>query len=75
MFNLSDRVRHKITGDAGIVIGYGNQLVENKYLTTIKVRSIGSTFAEEVLEIWESHRPSTRVISIAFSISHAPWII
>ncbi|MGF1539532.1 MAG: hypothetical protein ACFCU5_03630 [Pleurocapsa sp.] len=38
MFNLSDRPQHKIVGDVGIVVGYGNRRGDNKYLSTIRVQ-------------------------------------
>ena len=38
MFYLSDCLQHKITGDVGIVVGYGNQQAGNEYLTTIRVQ-------------------------------------
>lgn len=37
MFYLSDRLQHKIIGDVGIVVGYGNRQVGNKYINTIRV--------------------------------------
>ncbi len=49
MLNLSDRVQHKVTGDIGIVIGYGCHLVDNNYFTTVKVRITSSTTAEMLL--------------------------
>jgi hypothetical protein len=38
MFNLSDRVQHKLTGDVGVVVGYGHRIVDHQYITTVKVR-------------------------------------
>ena len=61
MFYLSDRVRHKLTGDIGLVVGYGHQIVKNNYLTTIKVLIIRSSsknnsikaIVEDLWERWE----------------------
>ena len=58
MFNLSDRVRHKLTGDIGLVVGYGHKMVKNNYLTTIKVlitrSSLKDTSIRLILEdLWE----------------------
>ena len=50
MFNLSDRVQHKQTGDVGIVVGYGYRLVDNNYWTTVKVKIISSNSTKTILE-------------------------
>ena len=50
MFYLSDSLRHKITGDVGIVIGYGNRQVGNEYLTTIRVQLTRSASIGEIKE-------------------------
>lgn len=58
MFNLSYIVRHKITGEKGIVVGYGHWLLDDNYLTTIKVKitslttAEGSLVAENLLINW-----------------------
>ena len=50
MFYLSDRLQHKTTGDVGLVVGYGNQKVGNKYVTTIKVHLTGSASIGKIKE-------------------------
>lgn len=64
MFNLSDRVQHKTTGKSGVVIGYGHQMVNSFYLTTIKVRLSNATVTEAIVEdlynhwhIWQDGQP------------------
>lgn len=57
MFNLSDRVRNRITADIGIVVGYGNYLTNNNYSPTIKVRIISPTTStsatvEDIFNNW-----------------------
>lgn len=37
MFALGDRVLHKHTGQLGQVIGYGHEILNGVYLTTLKV--------------------------------------
>ncbi|GAB4231966.1 MAG: hypothetical protein Kow0049_14570 [Stanieria sp.] len=50
MFNISDRVQHKTTGEVGIVIGYGHQIVNDFYLTTIIVRLLNPSVTESIVE-------------------------
>ena len=40
MFHFGDRVKHIETNEIGIVVGYGNRIVNNKCLETIKVKII-----------------------------------
>lgn len=37
MFALGDRVLHKQTGQLGQVIGYGHEILNGVYMTTLKV--------------------------------------
>ena len=50
MFNISDRVQHKQTGDVGMVVGYGYRMVNNNYWTTIKVKSTDPTSLKGIIE-------------------------
>lgn len=50
MFDLRDRLKDKITGDASILVGYGNRRVDNKYLTIIKVQLTNSASIGEIKE-------------------------
>jgi hypothetical protein len=50
MFNIGDRVQHKATGQIGTVIGYGHQIVNDFYLTTIIVRLLNPTETESIVE-------------------------
>jgi hypothetical protein len=58
MLNIGDFVRHITTGEIGQVFGYGHQIVNGVYLTTITVRvasksAINSVnFVEDVLSDW-----------------------
>jgi hypothetical protein len=38
MFNIGDRVKHKQNGRVGKVIGYGFEMVDGYYLTTLEVQ-------------------------------------
>lgn len=49
MLNLGDRVKHQETGNVGIVVGFGKRVVNNKCLSTAKVKIIDS----------KSHRKNT----------------
>ena len=40
MLNLGARVKHQETGNIGIVIGFGKRIVNNKCLSTAKVKII-----------------------------------
>lgn len=37
MFNIGDYVFNQKTGNLGKVIGYGHQIVDNAYMSTVKV--------------------------------------
>ena len=66
MFKLSDRVCHKQTGNVGIVIGYGHRMVNNVYLTTLKVQITNSTSRKEIIEALASDwLPRTSVSVVA----------
>lgn len=51
MFNIGDRVQHQDTGSIGIVAGYGHRIVNNKCLTTIKVKLERSKSIKETVVI------------------------
>lgn len=61
MFKIGDRVKHKTTGIAGRVIGYGTRLIDNSsYSTTIKVELLSSgscgsikPIAEDLGDRWQ----------------------
>ena len=58
MFRIGDKVRHKMTGIKGKVIGYGNRETSaGRYITTLKVelRSQGSMtpVAEDLCDRWK----------------------
>ena len=48
MFNLGERVKHLDTGNIGIVIGYGQRIVNNQCLETVKVRLLNSTTSQKI---------------------------
>ncbi|GAB4533978.1 MAG: hypothetical protein Tsb0014_19870 [Pleurocapsa sp.] len=50
MFNLSDRVQHKLTGDVGVVVGYGHRIVDRNYVITLKVRLIRANSIKLMVE-------------------------
>lgn len=51
MFKIGDRVKQQDTGNIGIVVGYGHRIVNNKCLTTIKVKLERSTSIKETMVI------------------------
>jgi hypothetical protein len=65
MLNIGDYVRHQITGQIGQVIGYGHQILQGVYLTTLKVRASNSQgidnqskFIEDVYSEWVLAEPA-----------------
>ncbi len=38
MLNIGDYALHQITGQIGQVFGYGHQVIDGVYITTLKVR-------------------------------------
>ncbi len=56
MYIIGDYVQHEKTGNAGEVVGYGHRIVEDVYLTTIKVRLFKGkdqkSVVEDVLSEW-----------------------
>ncbi|ARV60289.1 hypothetical protein BZZ01_18095 [Nostocales cyanobacterium HT-58-2] len=59
MLNIGDYVQHQMTGQIGHVIGYGHQILQGVYLTTLKVRASNnqgidnqSKFIEDVYSEW-----------------------
>jgi hypothetical protein len=65
MLNIGDYVRHQITGQIGQVIGYGHQILNGVYLTTLKVRATNtqkidshSRFVEDVHFSWVLAQPT-----------------
>jgi len=50
VFKIGDRVQHKKTGESGTVVGYGHQMVDNYYLSTIKVRLFRQAGIHPILE-------------------------
>ncbi len=50
MFKIGDRVQHKKTGEVGTVVGYGHQMVDNCYSSTIKVRLFREAGIHPILE-------------------------
>ena len=51
MFKIGDRVKQQDTGNIGIVVGYGHRIVNNKCLTTIRVKLERSTSIKETMVI------------------------
>jgi hypothetical protein len=65
MLNIGDYVRHQMTGQIGQVIGYGHQILQGVYLTTLKVRASNShlidnqsRFIEDVYSEWVVAEPA-----------------
>ena len=56
MFKIGDRVKQQDTGNIGIVVGYGHRIVNNKCLTTIRVKLERSTSIKETMVIVTNHR-------------------
>ncbi|MBE9168060.1 hypothetical protein IQ238_11190 [Pleurocapsales cyanobacterium LEGE 06147] len=56
MYIIGDYVQHEKTGNIGEVVGYGHRIVEDVYLTTIKVRLLKGkdkkSIVEDVLSEW-----------------------
>lgn len=50
MFNIGDRVQHKQNGKVGKVVGYGYQIVDGYYLTTIQVQVCNQVGIKPVIE-------------------------
>ncbi len=50
MFNLGDRVQHKQNGQVGKVVGYGHQIVEGYYLTTVEVQIFTRVGIKPIIE-------------------------
>ena len=43
VLNIGNRVKHKDTGNIGMVVDYGHRIVNNKCMDTVKVKLINST--------------------------------
>jgi hypothetical protein len=61
MLKVGEYVQHQITGQVGIVIGYGHEVLRGVYITTLKVRAFEnnespnhSRFVEDVYSAWIS---------------------
>jgi hypothetical protein len=58
MLNIGDYAQHQITGQIGQVIGYGHQMLNGVFLTTVTVRVTNpkemghSSFVEDVSSAW-----------------------
>ncbi|MBC1235832.1 hypothetical protein VF14_16930 [Nostoc linckia z18] len=58
MFNVGDYALHQKTGQVGQVSGYGHQLTDGVYITTLKVKitkrqgTCQSTFVEDTYSTW-----------------------
>lgn len=56
MFQLNDYAQHQASGRIGKVIGFGHQMLDSVYLSTLKVRitegSTGGSFLEDVSSAW-----------------------
>ncbi|KAF3891348.1 hypothetical protein DA73_0400037980 [Tolypothrix bouteillei VB521301] len=58
MLEIGDYARHQVTGLIGQVVGYGHEVVQGVYVTTLKVREIAnespdrSRFLEDVYSEW-----------------------
>lgn len=57
MFNIGDYVFNQKTGNLGKVIGYGHQMVNNAYMSTVKVLVNCATdckrgFVEDLFTAW-----------------------
>ncbi|MUG94384.1 hypothetical protein F7734_19195 [Scytonema sp. UIC 10036] len=58
MLEIGDYARHQVTGLIGQVVGYGHEVVQGVYITTLKVRensngnSDRSRFLEDVYSEW-----------------------
>jgi hypothetical protein len=58
MLEIGDYARHQVTGLIGQVVGYGHEVVQGVYVTTLKVREISngssdrSRFIEDVYSEW-----------------------
>lgn len=50
MFKVGERVLQKKTGNVGQVIGYGYQLTDNVYQTTVQVLSLSPTGKRVIVE-------------------------
>lgn len=74
MFNIGDYVRHQLTGQIGQVLGYGHEMVENVYHSTLKVRLTErkldpDSFVEDASCMWTSVTSTAEVIQLR---SHTP---
>ncbi|BAY77055.1 hypothetical protein NSTC745_06850 [Nostoc sp. DSM 114161] len=59
MLNIGDYALHQKTGQVGQVLGYGHQLMDGVYITTLKVKMTKrqetnhqSTFVEDAYSTW-----------------------
>ncbi|MFN6535554.1 MAG: hypothetical protein RM021_004185 [Nostoc sp. EkiNYC01] len=59
MLNIGDYALHQRTGQVGQVLGYGHQLMDGVYITTLKVKMTKrqgtrrqSTFVEDAYSTW-----------------------
>lgn len=71
MLNIGDYVRHQMTGQIGQVIGYGHQILQGVYLTTLKVRASNShlidnqsRFIEDVYSEWVLAEPAESRVAL-----------
>ena len=65
MFNIGDYVLNQKTGHLGKVIGYGHQIMNNVYMTTLKVLVAEATnsqkkelVVEDVVSEWTQGSPA-----------------
>ncbi|KJH70974.1 hypothetical protein [Aliterella atlantica] len=70
MFNIGDYVFNQKTGNLGKVIGYGHQIVDNAYMSTVKVLvdyAISSRkrgiVEEDLFAVWISWEEAQKVRS------------
>ncbi|OUL36211.1 hypothetical protein BV372_08370 [Nostoc sp. T09] len=65
MFNIGDYVLNQKTGHLGKVIGYGHQIMNNVYTTTLKVLVAEARnsqkkelVVEDVISVWTQGSPA-----------------
>ncbi|QIR40157.1 hypothetical protein HCG51_27900 [Tolypothrix sp. PCC 7910] len=65
MFNIGDYVLNQKTGHLGKVIGYGHQIMNNVYTTTLKVLVDGAKnsqtkelVVEDIISEWTDYSPA-----------------
>jgi hypothetical protein len=77
VFKIGDRVQHTKTGELGTVVGYGHQMVDNYYSSTIKVRLFREAgihpILEDVFTEWLSWRGEVSTKSINQNSHSCPY--